>query len=155
MGVIYQATDDDFNFFESQTGEFNAERNQSIMTSIFRTLTGTRYKTRRRQVTGIPQTPITLGAASPTVIPSVAAYPGTPVTNTNPCQETSKAALDAPAAEELELSVPETALPVTTASNEGHFGASYLNNCAHQTTPNNNISMCSSDSFAQGNLNLL
>ena len=51
--------------------------------------------------------------------------------------------------EEQELS----ALPVMTASNESQLGASYLNNCAHHTTPNNNISVCSSDHFAQENLN--
>ena len=55
----------DFTFFESQVRDLNAERNQSLINSIFRTLTGTRCKIRRRQVTSIPPTPITLGAASP------------------------------------------------------------------------------------------
>ena len=50
------------------------------------------------------------------------------------------------------MSAPETAMPVTTASNESQSGTSYLNNCANQTTPCNNISMCSSDPFAQENL---
>ena len=150
MDVIYQATDE--GFFESLVRELDAERNQSITTSIFRTLTGTRHKTRRRQVTSIPPMPITLSAASPTVIPSMAANQGMPVTNTNPGQETLTTALTAPAGEEWELSVPETALPVTTASNESQLVASYINNYAHQTTPGNNISMCSLDSFAQENL---
>ena len=48
MDVIYQAADKDFNFLENQVKDLNAERNQSIITSIFRTLTGTRCKTRRR-----------------------------------------------------------------------------------------------------------
>ena len=30
MDVIYQAIDKDFNFFEAQVRELNAERNQSI-----------------------------------------------------------------------------------------------------------------------------
>ena len=96
--------------------------------------------------------PMNLGATSPTVMASMAANPGMPVTNTHPGQETLTMALDAPAVEEWELSVPETALPATTASNESQLGASFLNNCAHQTTPNNNISMCSSDSFSQENV---
>ena len=43
---------------------------------------------------------ITLGAASPTVIPDMAANPGTPVTTTNPVQEALTTAQDAPAMEE-------------------------------------------------------
>ena len=34
MNVIYQATDEDFNFFEAQVRELDAERNQSIITGI-------------------------------------------------------------------------------------------------------------------------
>ena len=81
----HQATDEDFNFLENKARYLNAERNQSILTSIFITLTGTRCKTRRRQVTGIPPMLITLGVASPTVIPSMAPNPGMSVTNANPC----------------------------------------------------------------------
>ena len=77
MGVIYQATDKDFNFLEAQVRELDAERNQSVLTSIFRSLTGNRCKTRRRQVNGILPTLITWCATGPTVIPSVAATPGT------------------------------------------------------------------------------
>ena len=43
--------------------------------------------------------PITLGVASPTVIPSVAGNPGTPVTNENPSQEALTTALNAQAME--------------------------------------------------------
>ena len=80
MDVIYQAADEDFNFFEAQVRALNVERNESILTSIFRTITGTRCKTQRKQVTGIPPTPIMLGVANPTNIPSAAATPGMPVT---------------------------------------------------------------------------
>ena len=82
MGVIYQAADEDFNFFEAQVRELNAERNESILTINFRTITGRRHKTRRRQVTSIPPMPITPGVAGPTIIPSVATTPGMPVTKT-------------------------------------------------------------------------
>ena len=47
MNVIYQASDKDFNFFETQVREQDAERNQSILTCIFRSITGTTHKTRR------------------------------------------------------------------------------------------------------------
>ena len=118
MDVIYQAADEGFNFLENQVRDLKAERNQSIITSTFRTLTGTRHKTRRKQVTGIPPMPITQGAVIPTVIPSVVANPETPVTNANPGQEVLTTALDAKAMKEGELSAPETALSATTASNE-------------------------------------
>ena len=80
---------------------------------------------------------ITLDAASPIVIPSIAANPGMPVTNTNPSKEALRTALDAPAMEELELPVPATAMAVMTASNESQLGASYLHNHTHQATQDN------------------
>ena len=123
----------------------------------FRTLKGTRHKTRRRQVTGIQPMLITPVAASPTIIQNVAATPGMHVTIMTQVQENlaAMAVLDTQAMVEQELSVPETVLPVTTANNESQLGASYLNNCFHQVVPNNNVSMCSLDSFAQENLKTL
>ena len=100
MDVIYQAADKDFNFFEAQVRELDVERNQSIINSIFRTLTGTRHKTNRRQVTSVPLTLITLGATSPTIVPSVVATPGMPVTITNPGEEVLTTAINDPAMEE-------------------------------------------------------
>ena len=96
--------------------------------------------------------PITLGAASPTVLQSMAANPGMPVTNANTAQKVSAMVLDAQTVKEWEMSVPETTLPATTASSESQLGASYINNCTHHTSPSNTISVCSSDSFAQENL---
>ena len=61
VDVIYQAADEDLNFSETQVRELDAERNKSILTSLFRTITSTRCKTRRRQFTGIPPVPITPG----------------------------------------------------------------------------------------------
>ena len=75
MGVISQTTDGDFNFLEAEVRELDAERNQNVLTSIFRILTDTRCMTRKRQVTSIPPMPITLVATGPTVIPSAAANP--------------------------------------------------------------------------------
>ena len=157
MDVIYQEADKDFNFFEAWVRELDAERNQSILTSLFRTITGTKCKTRRRQVTSILPTPINLGAASPTIIPNVATTLGTPVTITTQAQEALAATtvLDTPAMVEQELSVPETILPVHLAPNESQLGASYLNNCIHQVVPHTNVSLCSSDSYAQENLKTL
>ena len=42
MGVIYQTADEEFSFLETQVREVDAERNQSVLTSIFRSLMGTR-----------------------------------------------------------------------------------------------------------------
>ena len=65
MGVIYQAADENFIFLETQVRELDAERNQSVLTSIFRSLTGTGQKTRIWQVTGILPMPITPGTIGP------------------------------------------------------------------------------------------
>ena len=86
---------------------------------------------------------ITLGAASPTVIPSMAATLSMPVTITNPVQEALAAVFDTPTMVKQELSVPETILPATIANNESQFSALYLNNHVHQVIPN-------SDSFYKG-----
>ena len=111
--------------------------------------------TRRRQVTHTPPKPITLGAASSTIIPSMAATLGSSVTITSSGQEALAAVPDTPAMVEQGLSVPETAPLVTTANNESQLGASCLNNYVHQVIPDNNVSVCSSDSLAQENLKTL
>ena len=154
MDVIYQAADEDFNVFEAQVRELDAEINQSILTGFFRTTTGIRCMTRRRQVTGIPPMPLPPGVASPTIIPSMPTTHGMPVTIMTPAQEAlaATAVLDTPAMVEQELSLPETILPVDPATNESQLGASYLNNHTYKVIPNTNVSMCSSDSYAQENL---
>ena len=80
MDVIYQASNEDFNVFETEVREINAERIQSILTSIFRTIIGTRHTTRKTLVTSIPPMPITMGVASPTIVPTAATAPDMPVT---------------------------------------------------------------------------
>ena len=111
----------------------------------------TGHETKRRQVTSILPMPITLGVASPTIIPSATTTPGMPVTIMTLAQEAlaTTTVLDTPAMVEQELSVQETVLPVHPAANESHLGASYLNNHIHQLIQNINVFMCSSDSYAQ------
>ena len=154
MDVIYQAGDEDFNCFKAQVREQDAERNQITLTSFIRTITGTRCKTRRRQVTGILPKSITLGVESLTIIASMVTTLGMPVTIMTPAQEALAftTVLDTPAMVEQELSVPETVLQVHQTTNESHLGASYLNNHIHQVAQNTNVPVCSSDSYAQENL---
>ena len=114
-----------------------------------RTLTGTRHKTRRRQVTSILPVLITLVVAVPMVIPSTEATPGMPETiATQPQAVLAKTTdLGTPSRVVQEVSVPETAQPATTTNNKSQLGASYLN--SHNDIPNINIFVYSSDSFAQ------
>ena len=65
MDVIYQADDEYFNFFEEQFRELQAKKSQSIITRVFRAPTGTRCKTRWRQITGIATMLVTMGLATP------------------------------------------------------------------------------------------
>ena len=51
--------------------------------------------------------------------------------------------------------MPETTQPATTTNNKSQLGAFYLNSHIQQVIPNSNISMHSSDSFAQENLKTL
>ena len=43
------------------------ERNQGLITSMFTAMTGSRCKTRRKQVTGIPPTLVTIGTHTPAI----------------------------------------------------------------------------------------
>ena len=149
--VSYQTADKDFNFLEAQVREIDTERNQSVLTSIFRTLTGTRHRTRRRQVTSIPPTPIILGARGITVIPSVAAILGMPETTVTQTQEVLATTTDlgTPTRVDQEVSMPETTQPARNAKNKSQLGVSYLNSHFQQVIPNSNIYVCSSDSFMQ------
>ena len=59
MEDICQADDRYFGFLEGQIRELKEEKNQSILVSMFRALTGSRHRTKRRQVTCIPPTLVT------------------------------------------------------------------------------------------------
>ena len=64
MEVVYQADGQLFGFYKGQVKELQAERSQSIVTSVLWALMGSRYKT-RRQVTGILPMPVTAGSITP------------------------------------------------------------------------------------------
>ena len=70
------------------------------------------------QVPGIPPMPITSSATSLTIVLSVAATLGVPMTKTTPGKEALTTTINNQAKEEQELSVPETILPVVTTNNE-------------------------------------
>ena len=59
MEDIYQADDRYFDFLEGQVRELKEEKNQSIVVSMFRALTGIRCRTKIRHVTSIPLTLVT------------------------------------------------------------------------------------------------
>ena len=81
MEAAYQADDHFFEFFKGQVKELYLERSQSIITSVFLALTGSRHKTRRRKVNSIPPMPLTTGSTTPATI----AY--TQTTTTPPFQD--------------------------------------------------------------------
>ena len=60
MENIYHAHDRYSDFLEKQVKELKAEPGQSFLGNVFRVLTGTRWNTRPRQLTGIPPMSITL-----------------------------------------------------------------------------------------------
>ena len=57
--VVYQADDEYLEFLNQQVKELHMDRSQEFFTSMFRALTSSRFKTRRRQVTEILPTPVT------------------------------------------------------------------------------------------------
>ena len=61
VDAIYQTDDQYFDFFEEQIKELQVGKSQSIIASVFQTIMGTRPKTRRRQVMGIPSTLVMVG----------------------------------------------------------------------------------------------
>ena len=59
MEMVYWADDKYFEFLDQKVKELHTERRQGLITSVLRTLTGSRCKTRRKQVTRIPPTLVT------------------------------------------------------------------------------------------------
>ena len=55
MEMVYQVDDQYFKFLNQQVKEVHMERSQGFITSVFRALTGSRFQTRRKQLTGICQ----------------------------------------------------------------------------------------------------
>ena len=60
MENIYHADGRYSDFLEKEVKEFKVEKNQSFLGNMFRALTGSRWRTRHRQLTGIPLMPNTL-----------------------------------------------------------------------------------------------
>ena len=141
VDTIYQVNDQYFDLFEEQVKELQAERSQSIITSAFHALTGTRHKTKRRHVTGITPIPLMVGMTSPAIgtgAPAVAMPPAPVETKLQP-----------PA-------VSETTSPIQSPTTESQLGASHINSQSQQVVnDNSNISVCSLDSEAQQNLKSL
>ena len=66
MEMVYWADDEYFMFLDQQVKELHMERSQGFIMSVYRDLMGSRHKTRRRQVTSIPPTPVTMESCLPT-----------------------------------------------------------------------------------------
>ena len=65
MEMVYQANNQYFKFLNQQVKELHMERSQVFITSIFRALTGSRCKTRSKQITGILPMSVTVGSHTP------------------------------------------------------------------------------------------
>ena len=66
METVFQAEDECFEFLEEQVRELQVDKSQGFISSIFRVLTGSRYKIREKdQVTSISPMPVTSGSATP------------------------------------------------------------------------------------------
>ena len=64
--MVYWADDKYIKFLDQQLKELSMERSQGFITNVYRDLMGSRCKTRKKQVTGIPPTPVTKELYSPT-----------------------------------------------------------------------------------------
>ena len=65
MEKVYQTDDEYFEFLDQQVKELYMERSQGFITSVYRALTDSRHKTKRRQETSIPPTPVTTESCTP------------------------------------------------------------------------------------------
>ena len=63
--MVYQADNQYFEFLNQQVKELHMERSQGFITSVFRAVTGSICKTRRKQVTGILPMPVTIWSHAP------------------------------------------------------------------------------------------
>ena len=63
--MVYQTDEQYFEFLNQQVKQLHMERSQGFITSVFRALTGIRHKTRRKQVTSILPTSMTIGPHTP------------------------------------------------------------------------------------------
>ena len=114
MEAIYQADDHYFEFFEGQVKELPVERSQSIITSDFWALMGSRHKTRRRQVTSIPPMPVTTGSTSPATVADA--------------QATTMPSVQVETVPELLMQVPIAEVPMQLPMVDSQLGGLYFIN---------------------------
>ena len=62
MEMVYHANNQYFEFLNQQVKELHMEKSQGFIKSIFRAITGSQCKIRRKQVKGIPPMPVTTGS---------------------------------------------------------------------------------------------
>ena len=112
------------------------ERSQAIV-SVFRALMGSWHKTRRRQVTSIPPTPVTEGSVTPTTVPD------TTVTTMSSTQVNIVLVEPAP---ELLMPEPIAQVSMQQPGVDSQLGGSYITTTQAQNK--GNVSLCSLDSVA-------
>ena len=129
MENVYQVDDQYFKFFENQVKELNGKRSQGIFASVFRAFTGSRCKTRRRQLMGIPQTPVTIGSTTPITVLNA------PITPMNvpevPVTTTPLAQVNTIQAEPAMLEPIEEVL-MQQPGVDSQLGGSYITMCKHK-----------------------
>ena len=132
METIYQADNQYFKFLENQVRELHVERSHGIFASVSWALTGSRHKTRRRWVTGIQPTPVTVGSATSTTIPDAS------VTTTPPAQVNIVPVEPAP---EALIPEPIAEVPMQQPGVDSQLRGSYITTT--QTQSEGNVSLCS------------
>ena len=64
MEMVYHANNQYFEFLNQQVKKLDMERSQGFIKSILRAITDSQCKIRRKQVTGRPPMPVTIGSYS-------------------------------------------------------------------------------------------
>ena len=109
-----------YEFLNKQVKELHMERSQRFITSVFSALTGSRCKTWRKQVTGIPPTLVTIGSHTP-------ATPIDAATSKTLSEDVTQAELVAMLPEPPSLNEE----PVEKPSGNNQLGESYIADVQH------------------------
>ena len=120
MEMVYQASSQYFEFLNQQVKKLHMERSQGFSTNIFGALTGSRCKTRRKQVTSILSTPVTTGSH----------IPATPIdapTSKTLSEDVTQAELEA----RPPAPVPLNEEPAEKSSTSSQLGKSYVADVQH------------------------
>ena len=115
MEMVCQADDPYFKFLDQQVKKLHIERSQGFIRSIFLALTGSRCKTRRKQVRGIPPMPVTIGSHTPSTSVDAPA-------NKTLSEDVTKAELVA----KMPAPVSPNEEPVQSSSKNNQLGESYI-----------------------------